>query len=446
MAVICAFITYVGTLEKRESVETVIHTYRVIESAEKILSLLKDMESGHRGYIITRDSAFLEPYVEANAMLGTEIATLKVLVRDSSQSRFLHNKIIPAVTKRQNASINTIDILNKQGPDSAREWIATRIGKAYMDTIRLLINNFNQNEQVLLTVREDELEKNIIVEDVIQFSSFAVIGITCTLAFLRLIRERKSINTLLDKLEMANESLEKKVLARTQQLTEANRAKDHFLAIASHDLKVPIAGVMGLIEIMRLDNNNRDLRDVEYLSYIEESCQGMQNLISNLLDINRIDRGETHLVKERIDLFPFLTKIEQSFASYAKKKSIPLHVEKVNTVIEADPVNLSRILENLISNAIKFSQPGHAVAVKSQVDDQLISFDIIDHGPGIPESELPDLFKKFSRLSNRPTGGESSSGLGLAIVKELTELAGGKLNVVSRTGQGTTFTVRLPIY
>ena len=172
----------------------------------------------------------------------------------------------------------------------------------------------------------------------------------------------------------------------------------------------------------------------------------MQNLISNLLDINRIDRGETHLVKERIDLFPFLTKIEQSFASYAKKKSIPLHVEKVNTVIEADPVNLSRILENLISNAIKFSQPGHAVAVKSQVDDQLISFDIIDHGPGIPESELPDLFKKFSRLSNRPTGGESSSGLGLAIVKELTELAGGKLNVVSRTGQGTTFTVRLPIY
>ena len=253
MAVICAFITYVGTLEKRESVETVIHTYRVIESAEKILSLLKDMESGHRGYIITRDSAFLEPYVEANAMLGTEIATLKVLVRDSSQSRFLHNKIIPAVTKRQNASINTIDILNKQGPDSAREWIATRIGKAYMDTIRLLINNFNQNEQVLLTVREDELEKNIIVEDVIQFSSFAVIGITCTLAFLRLIRERKSINTLLDKLEMANESLEKKVLARTQQLTEANRAKDHFLAIASHDLKVPIAGVMGLIEIMRLD-------------------------------------------------------------------------------------------------------------------------------------------------------------------------------------------------
>ncbi|MEO5979788.1 MAG: ATP-binding protein [Chryseolinea sp.] len=446
MTIICGFVTWWGTQEKRESVDLVIHTYQVIESSERILSLIKDMESGNRGYAIVQDSAFLENYLEAQDLLVEESARLQTLVGDNdTQSRFLKNKILPAFENRKNASLTSVTVVNIHGRDSAHSLIASQVGKAYMDTISVLVNHFIQNEQVSLTDREQELEQNIVIEDVIQFSSFMVIGITCTMAFLRLIRERKSINNLLEKLEEVNEGLEQKVKTRTTELTEANDAKDHFLGIASHDLKVPIAGVLALIEIMRLENTERTDQDNEYLSYMEESCKGMQHLISNLLDINRIDRGETTFSKQRIDLYPFLTRLEKGFETNAKKKGIPLVVNKVEAVLESDPGYLSRILENLVSNAIKFSTHGQAVSIKTTVDNKNIHFDVEDHGPGIPTSEIPLLFRKFSRLTNRPTAGESSSGLGLAIVKELTEMAGGTLSVKSTLKQGTTFTVTLPL-
>lgn len=445
MAVICAFITYLSTKEKRESVAMVIHTYLVMESAENILSLLKDLESGHRGFLITKDSAFLEPYDDAIDQLETESVQLSKLVKSNlPQSKFLQNRLLPAVEKRKMASLNTLEVLSTYGADSARSLIESKVGKSYMDTIRLLVSHFNQNEQVLLAERETELEENIFIEDIIQLSSFAVIGITCALAFFRLVRERRSINHLMGRLELANISLEKKVQERTQQLLEADRAKDHFLGIASHDLKVPIAGIMGLIEIMRLENSKRDPTDIEYLSYMEESCKGMQNLISNLLDINSIDRGETRFVRERIDIFPFLTKLEKRFTTNARNKGIPLHFEKINAVLESDAATLTRILENLISNALKFSLSGHPVVVKAEAVDRHIRFHITDTGPGIPDHEIPLLFQKFARLTNRPTAGESSSGLGLAIVKELTEQAGGTLDVVSERAKGSTFTITLP--
>ncbi|HTE29747.1 MAG TPA: ATP-binding protein [Chryseolinea sp.] len=446
MALICAFITYWGTQEKRDSVNMVIQTYQVIESSERILSLLKDIEAGSRGYLATTDSMFLSPIAEARNLLSDESKKLLGLIRDNSlQENFVAQKIIPAVKSLESATVMGLNPVKGQGRDSAFALADTKVGLVRADTIRHFVNEFIENERISLATREGELEDNIIVEDIVQFSSFAVIAITCTLAFLRLVSERNNINALLEKLEATNEGLEQKVLARTQQLTEANQAKDHFLGIASHDLKVPIAGLLGLIEVMRLENQGRSSKEIEYLGYMEESCNGMENLISNLLDINRIDRGGPTFTRQRIDMFPFLTALEQRFSSYAKNKEVPLQIDMLNTVIESDPGNLLRILENLLSNAIKFSSHGQPVVLHTSLQDHHILFEVTDHGPGIPKAEIPLLFKKFARLTNRPTGGESSSGLGLAIVKELTELAGGEVTVESELGHGSTFILKMPI-
>src|SRR5438128_410974 len=111
MAILCAFITWWGAQEKRESVDLVIHTYQVIESSEKILSLLKDIELGHRGYAIVQDSTFLENHVEAEASMDKESIRLEELVRDNpTQSRFLKNKIFPALFNRKTASENNVNV------------------------------------------------------------------------------------------------------------------------------------------------------------------------------------------------------------------------------------------------------------------------------------------------------------------------------------------------
>jgi len=446
LSVICSFVAYISTREKSEAQALVIDTYQAINASERLFSLMKDMETGYRGYNITSDSVFLEPFVEAKELIPGEIARLRdAVAANDQQKRFLNNRILPAIENRKNASLQSVRIHNEHGRDSASQWIATQIGKAYMDTIRLLVTTFVHNERASLAFRESSLEQNSRIEEMVQFSSFGLIALTCTLAFLRLSKELRKISHLVEKLELANETLEEKVALRTQQLSEANAAKDHFLGIASHDLKTPLAGVQGLVHLMRLEKNDHTETEISYLNYIEDACKSMLTLIANLLDINRIDRGEVVFHKEPVVVKSLLARIEQGFSADARKKGIPLEIFGQDVTIDTDPVTLTRILENLVSNALKFSSRGQSIELSTSLDDQHITFAVLDHGPGIASSEIPLLFKKFSRLTNRPTGGEGSSGLGLAIVKELTELAGGSLTVASTPGKGSTFSVRLPV-
>lgn len=446
LSVVCSFVTYISAHEKAEAQVLVIDTYQAINACERLFSLMKDMETGSHGYNVSRDSSFLEPFVEATELIPYETERLRrAVATNDQQTRFLDNRIIPAIENRKNATILSLTNLNKQDSDSASHRVSLQAGKAYMDTIRLLVTTFIHNERASLAERETSLELHSRVEEIVQLSSYGLIALTCTLAFVRLSRELRNISDLVNRLEEANETLEEKVRTRTQQLSEANNAKDHFLGVASHDLKAPLAGVQGLVRLMRLEKDNRTESDINYLSYIEDACQSMLHMIANLLDINRIDRGEILFNRQPVAVRDLLTRLEKGFRAHADKKGIPLKVTGDDITMQTDPMTLTRILENLVSNALKFSSRDQAVEVSTSVSDHHITFAVVDQGPGILPEDLPLIFKKFSRLTNRPTGGEGSSGLGLAIVKELTELAGGTLSVQSTPGKGSSFHLRLPV-
>ena len=445
LSIVCSFVAYLSTREKAEAQELVIDTYQAINASERLFSLLKDMETGTRGYHITNDSTFLEPYFEALERIPDETRKLRRAVEDNEQQlRFLDHKVLPAVENRKNASTLSLSIQNSHGRDSATQWIAMPVSKASMDTIKLLVTTFVQNEQATLAEREAALERNSRIEEIVQFSSFGLIALTCTLAFLRLSKELTKISDLVERLETANETLEEKVHVRTKELSDANASKDHFLGVASHDLKAPIAGIQGLVRLMKLEKTDRTENDINYLNYIEDACQSMLNMIANLLDINRIDRREVAFTKEDVAVKNLIARIEREFTPQAMKKGIPLTVESDDVVIRTDPNNLTRILQNLLSNALKFSSRGQPVSLTAALTDSHITFRVQDHGPGIGPDEMPLLFKRFARINNRPTAGEGSSGLGLAIVKDLTEIAGGTLFVESTPGKGSLFSVRLP--
>ena len=442
LVIASAFITYYNTREKKQSTQAVIRRYQSIGSSIQLLSLLKDMETGQRGYIITGDSEFLEPYNTAKSKIKAETDSLSKLVNDNEfQMNLLKGRILAAIHNKSTDIESSIDIVNTFGRDSAARRVDTKIGKAHMDTLRILVQDLIQRERALLLQQSQKLDLNTKLEDTIRFFAFTIIGLTSMMALIMLIQKQKSINELIDTLKKSNEELEQRVKDRTKQLVEANHAKDHFLGIASHDLKVPISGVLGLIELMNLENKSRPERDVEYLSYMQDSCNNMQRLISNLLDINRIEQGATTIKKQAVDLSKHLTKLERDFSHQAKKKNIELVVNAIDGIIQTDPDALSRILENLVSNAIKFSPTGRSVQLRTSNINGNIKFEIIDHGPGIPSEDIPNLFEKFQRLTNQSTGGEGSTGLGLSIVKELTILLGGEIGVTSKVGEGTIFTV-----
>ena len=437
-----AMITYDNIRKKEDSTGDIIYSYKVIQSSTQLLALFMDMETSQRGYIVTKDAAFLASYCQADTLVSHEIGTLTTLMHDGEDRAHPEDLFLKAVRVKQEDLESTLAVFSLFGKDSAINVLATRRGKERMDSIRHFVDEIVGAERAILAQQHALLEANRRL-DPLRFSGFALITFTSLLALFTIFRKDKRNALLLRKLRQSNRDLESKVEKRTQQLVIANQAKDHFLGIATHDLKSPINGILGLISLIKLQNHVHGIT-AEYLDHIEESCRKMKRLITELLDINRIDQGLNYINKAPVKLDTLLSGIEMEFRGQAEAKAITLKISKMPVTIYTDQNALSRILENLLSNAIKFSPAYREVRLRVSQEQDLLRFDVEDEGPGLADEEIPVLFQKFQVLGNRPTGNESSHGLGLSIVKELVGLLGGTIWVSSRKGAGTTFTVSLP--
>ncbi len=240
--------------------------------------------------------------------------------------------------------------------------------------------------------------------------------------------------------------LELKLIQANDALIQLNVEKDHFLGVAAHDLKSPLNSILALLSLLKAENTLNQPQQ-EYVGMIERSCHNMQNLINNLLDINKIEQGRNIVLHETCSVDTIASKQQSLFQERAAHKGIHFKIlnKSSGLLFVSDDEAVNRILENLISNAIKFSSEQAEVELLITATDNKVIFTVSDTGPGIKPEELPKLFGKFQKLSTRPTGGESSSGLGLSIVKELVELLKGNITVHSQVGKGSTFQVEFPL-
>ncbi len=454
LTVVSALITYLNVLQKKEATALVIHHYQVIQVSTRVLSLMKDMEIGLRGYLITSDTLFLQPYQGAVVNIDHEIDTLTLLVRENPrQMELLQSKLLPLVNQKRAKLQEDFAILKKYGRDSASHYAAMKISKARLDSIRFWTSDFIAHEQQLLAERTESLEQRYFINDVIRFSSFMLIGVISFAALVTISNKEKDNQRLLAELQGFNLQLEDKVKVRTRELEEANKnlvrlneEKNNFLGITTHDLKAPLAGISGLLELMKLDGASVTSKHLEYIHLMQGTCEDMQRLISDLLDLSRIEQGTTNINKTEVDILAILKQLEERFNVWASRKEISLtfQCQAAHQTITTDKDMLVRILDNVLSNAIKFSPKGKKVQCSVTEEGNLINFLIQDEGAGIRPEERHKLFRKFQKLSARPTGGESSSGLGLSITKDLVELLQGTIEIQSALGAGTLLTVRLP--
>lgn len=240
---------------------------------------------------------------------------------------------------------------------------------------------------------------------------------------------------------------ERQLMEVNKKLTRFNTDKDNFLNVAAHDLKSPVNNILGLISLINMQKGNISPEQGEYILHIQHLCSNMQNLIGNLLDIGKIEGGIMVLTREPVNVSEFMKEHLDDFKEHAATKHISLILEDhtPNSCVITDRSALQRISENLISNALKFSPPHTRVIIRLEQTDHHLKMEIQDHGLGIHPDEINLLFRKFQKLSTRPTGGEGSSGLGLSIVKELVTALNGKIYVSSEVNKGTTFSVELPL-
>ncbi|AEI51818.1 PAS domain-containing sensor histidine kinase [Runella slithyformis] len=253
------------------------------------------------------------------------------------------------------------------------------------------------------------------------------------------LRKRKELEALL---QQQNEGLK----AANEALYALNQEKNRFLGIASHDLQNPLTKLYLLADKLEFTGKNLTPLQLKCVHSIRETVEQMTNLVRNLLNFNLIEQGIPIPSYEIINLPLFLPTLLYRFQHLADRKRIALKFECEYTavLVKTVPSYLTDIIENLLSNALKFSPPDSVVFLRVHSQEAWAEVSIIDVGLGIKPEEMPLLFGKFCKLSTRPTAGENSTGLGLSIVKELITKIEADITCTSDYGHGATFTVKLP--
>ncbi|RKZ39482.1 MAG: hypothetical protein DRQ49_11370 [Gammaproteobacteria bacterium] len=233
-----------------------------------------------------------------------------------------------------------------------------------------------------------------------------------------------------------------------QALIKLNQDKNEFLGIAVHDLKNPLSAIQGWAEMIVEDYDDMPKSEIiETSHFILNSSRQMFELIRNLLDVNMIESGKINAKLNRVDILPTVQTLVKCYSTRAKPKNITLQLHQKNNQYDAfvNKNTVYQILDNLISNAVKYSPYGKHINIRMQQSKKTVRCEIQDEGEGLSTADQKKLFKKFTRLTPKPTGKEHSTGLGLFIVKKWVEMIKGKVWCESELGKGTSFFVEFPI-
>ncbi len=242
--------------------------------------------------------------------------------------------------------------------------------------------------------------------------------------------------------------MHRELAKKNHELEKLNREKNKFLSMAAHDLRNPIGAILSFGLILQEEGKKKLSEDEqEFVKIIVKSSDFVLQLLNELLDISVIESGEVNLKTMEVE---FTTLVQNNISLnrvLADKKDIELVYESnlEELEISIDPVKIEQVLNNLISNAIKFSFPNNTIKVFVKKGINELYFGVKDTGQGIPATEINKLFIPFEKLSVKSTAGEKSTGLGLVIVKKIMEAHKGRVEVESQQGKGSTFTCTLPL-
>jgi two-component system, sensor histidine kinase and response regulator len=231
----------------------------------------------------------------------------------------------------------------------------------------------------------------------------------------------------------------------TNELEDLNAEKDKFFSIISHDLRSPFQGLLGLTNAIVEEYENLSVEELKlFVNNIYNSSKNLFNLIENLLQWSRIQRGKIEFIQTKIELYEAILYVLNLLNRNASNKDIHIINETLPEVFVYSDVNiLHSTLQNLISNAIKFTDYGGEIKISSKEDDKYISVTVSDNGVGMHEEDVEKLFRIDTQHSTLGTAKESGTGLGLIICKELIERQGGTIKVESKLGEGSSFTFTL---
>ncbi|MBB3696120.1 response regulator [Flammeovirga yaeyamensis] len=346
------------------------------------------------------------------------------------------------ILKEENENISVV-ISDQRMPKMTGVELFEKVRGLYPDIMRIVLTGYSDVQDIINAISKGEVYRYITKpwnRDELMVTIDNAIE-----AYNLKVENRR----LFSSLQEANEHLEEKVRKRTkalqrqnEELIELDGEKNHLIGIVAHDLKSPLSQIDGLIELMKFDMETFTSEQKEYVELIQTSIKKQEELISQILDLNALDSKDANLNIKPHNLSTLVKDAAERFELTAQKKNITLSVEVgENQIAKVDEIYFGQVLQNLISNAVKFSSENKNIFISIQPNEDYYEVHVKDEGPGLNENDKKKLFGRFQKLSARPTGGEHSTGLGLSIVKKMVEDMEGKVWCESEVGNGADFIV-----
>ena len=539
-----------------------VHTHEVIEHIESLLGELKDAETGQRGYLLTDDEVYLEPYEAAlrgsrapsplgasqqhsalesgpetlgmnslkhdpilgpgvaNASLrhrsiAQELAYIRTLTADNPVQEGNLDEMDGVVQNLLDylaASIQARQSLDGKGQDTkaAAKPQDFHRGKELMDHARNMARIMESEESHLLALRTEADEMNARQNRWMTFSGVGLFYLAMVLSIwlyqssrsraeAQMVRytqelerneeelkiQQEELKASNEEIEASNEELEEKTkaleehnaqiqrqsaqLAESKRLIEekanevgrASKYKSEFLANMSHELRTPLNSLLILAKLLASnEDGNLSPEQVEEASIIHSGGLELLGLINDILDLSKVEAGKLAVAAEDVTLDSIVLRMRQQFSPLSKEKGVefPVNVsDDIPATLHTDAQRVEQILKNLLSNAFKFTEQGSVTLEVCRPDKEVklqrgslhygnaIAFSVVDTGIGIEPSKFKDIFEAFQQEDGSIDRHYGGTGLGLTIARKFAHLLGGEIHVMSQKGQGSRFTLVLPV-
>jgi len=454
------------------------HDLKLADDAEVLLRMTVDMETGKRGYLLTGDRAFLEPYERArkdlDRVLGEALDTAETdeepRLRDTQR---LAHEWIDQISEPQ---IEARERGIAMAPDAFQE------AKSRVDDIRALLEGVRTDAIAEARGREDTAFRSV-TQSRRETMSILMIALVMALASgvwiardlggaasrlqdaidatgrlepLPELPERsdelgavgrhlKKMATLLaDKDASLRKTLAERE-ATLEELARANRVKTEFLASMSHELRTPLSAILGFADLLLASpRENLTPRSRESLERIQKNGTHLLTLINDVLDLAKVESGNADLRYAAVDVIPLLRACTEDLDSLRQGKNLVVRIESPDQLeMVTDAQRLRQIVLNLLSNALKFTDDGE-VLLKIEADEDDVRVSVTDTGVGIPAQSMGLLFQDFRQLDAGDGRRFAGTGIGLALSRRFARALGGDIEVESKEAKGSTFTLVLP--
>jgi signal transduction histidine kinase len=456
-----------------EAREQEARSKEVTASAFRLQSLVQDVESATRGYVLSRQRGFLRNYRTAMRQLPGSLQDFAAVTRREPGQREQATALRELIRFYRDEYAQPVLGLAREGSLGAARAMARQEGAFRIRDIRNEFKNFLAAEDALTDERAQSADAKtrhaieLGVAGLALSSAFILLfGFYLARSIARPVREAAegatrlaegdltlrlsqsgpgeigelttAFNRMAESLQRARVELEE----QNAQLRDSERVKSDLVNTVSHELRTPLSGVLGFTKLLLTREFDSETRR-HYLGIVDAQARRLSQLIDDFLDVRKIEEGRFERARELVDMGTLLRDEAMLYSFQSQEHELALDVPETPLPVLGNPDRLRQVIGNLLSNAIKYSPHGGLVTVSARVQGDAVRVEVHDEGIGIPRQQQSRIFTKFFR-ADAAASGITGTGLGLAVSRDIIESHGGQIGFSSAKGEGTTFFVELP--